>query len=246
LLGRRGIGRVVLQQDLGADAVHFGFVPTVLGGLQFGERIVQAPEPGIGLAGTRFDVGQGRFEVGQEPNITLLSNGGEAESHLGESRLFGTVGPLCPALKKYREAGPPGWEMVSRDDIGQRLAIGRDCFGVAPQKPQQRRAEERITHRRSVRCGLGIGERAVGKRQGLVDPTEHPQCEGVGNLRYDAGILTELVGEITMPCVVMELDGVLKMPMGAGKVAAIPASGAGNAVCDQGLGTIRPGRGFAQ
>jgi hypothetical protein len=31
LLGRRGIGRVALQQDLGADAVQFRFIPTVLG-----------------------------------------------------------------------------------------------------------------------------------------------------------------------------------------------------------------------
>jgi len=33
LLGRRGIGRVALQQDLAADAVHFRFVPALLGAL---------------------------------------------------------------------------------------------------------------------------------------------------------------------------------------------------------------------
>src|SRR5207248_11027364 len=42
LLGRRGIGRVALQQDPGADAVHFRFVITLLGALQLGERAVQA------------------------------------------------------------------------------------------------------------------------------------------------------------------------------------------------------------
>ena len=61
LLGRRGIGRAALQQDLAADAVHFRFVPALLGGLQLGERIIQAPEPGISLAGTRFGFGQGDF-----------------------------------------------------------------------------------------------------------------------------------------------------------------------------------------
>ena len=54
LLGRRGIGRVALQQDLGTDAVQFRFVPTGLSGLQLRERIVQAPEPGISLAGARL------------------------------------------------------------------------------------------------------------------------------------------------------------------------------------------------
>ena len=31
LLGRRGIGRVALQQDPGADSVHLRFVPALLG-----------------------------------------------------------------------------------------------------------------------------------------------------------------------------------------------------------------------
>ena len=50
-----------LQQDLGADAMHFCFVPALLGALQLGERIVQPPEPGVSLAGTRFGFGQSRF-----------------------------------------------------------------------------------------------------------------------------------------------------------------------------------------
>ena len=54
LLRRRGIGRVALQQDLAADAVHFRFVRALLGGFQFGKRVVQAVEPSIRLAGTRF------------------------------------------------------------------------------------------------------------------------------------------------------------------------------------------------
>src|SRR5215469_18693248 len=49
-----------------------------------------------------------------------------------------------------------------------------------------------------------------------------------------------------MACLVVELDGLLKMLMSAGKVAEIPAGRAENAVSDQGLGTIWPGRGFAQ
>src|SRR5262249_31294966 len=90
---------------------------------------------GMGLAGTRFGSGQGRSKAGQEPNGTLLLIDGETASHLGESRLFGTAGPLCPTLKKHRQAGPKGWEIVSRHDIGKRLAIGRDCFGAVPQNP---------------------------------------------------------------------------------------------------------------
>jgi len=50
LLGRCGIGWVAPQKDLGADAVDFRFVPALFGALQLGERIVQAPEPGSGLA----------------------------------------------------------------------------------------------------------------------------------------------------------------------------------------------------
>ena len=92
LLGRRDISRVALEQDLAPDAVDFRFVPVLLGVLQLGERIVQAPEPGIGLTGTRFSFGQGRFETGQEPIPALLPTDGEAASHVGESRLFGAIG----------------------------------------------------------------------------------------------------------------------------------------------------------
>jgi hypothetical protein len=159
--------------------VHLRFIPALLGALGFGERVVQAPEPGIGLAGIRFGFGQRRFEAGQEPNQTLLPIYGEPASHPGESRVFGTVGPLCPAPKKYRPAGPEGWEIVSRHHIGQRLALGRDCFGVAPKQPQPRGAKERICHRRRVRCRLGVAEGAVGKRQGFVYSTERPQREGI-------------------------------------------------------------------
>jgi hypothetical protein len=45
---------------------------------------------------------------------------------------------------------------------------------------------------------------------------------------------------------VVELDGLLKMVMRAGKVAEIKASGAEVTVRDHSLGTIRRGRGFAQ
>src|SRR5262249_10200967 len=97
-----GIGRVALQQNLAADAVHLRFVPALFGVPQLGERIVQAPEPGISLTGTRFGFGQGRFKTGREPNETLLPFDGDAASHLAESRLFGIIGPLCPDLQKYR------------------------------------------------------------------------------------------------------------------------------------------------
>src|SRR6516225_3078542 len=49
-----------------------------------------------------------------------------------------------------------------------------------------------------------------------------------------------------MARLVVEFDGLLKMVMGAGKVAEVKTGGAGNAVRDQGLGATRPGRGFAQ
>jgi hypothetical protein len=97
-----------------------------------------------------------------------------------------------------------------------------------------------------MRCRLGVSEGSVGKGQGLVDSPEHPQCDGIVDLRYDTRILAEPVGEIGVPRRVVELDGPLKMVMGAGKIAEIKAGRAGNAVCDQGLGTMRPGRGFAQ
>src|SRR6516164_10903137 len=60
-----------------------------------------------------------------------------------------------------------------------------------------------------------------------------------------AGILAKPVGGITVARLVVELDGLLKMLMGVGKVAEIPAGHAGNAVRDQGLGAIRPVRGLA-
>jgi len=147
LLSRRGVGRVALQQDLAADAVDFRFVPTGLSGLQVDERIVQAPEPGISLAGTRFGFGQGRFEAGQEPIPTLLPTDGKAASHLGDPRLFGIVGPLCPALKKNAEAGDTGWEIVSRHDIGQRFAVGRDCFVAIPNDPLSQKRAQRASER---------------------------------------------------------------------------------------------------
>jgi hypothetical protein len=245
LLGRRGIGWVALQQDLGADTVQLRFVPSLLGAPRFGEHIVQAPERGIYLAGTRFGFGEGRFETGQEPTSTLLPTRLNSVAHLGKSRLFGAVGPLCPALKKCRAAGPKAREIVSRHDIGTRLTVGRDRFGVAPNKPQPRREHERMSHRRSMRCRFGIGEGLVGKPQSFVDSTEHPQCESVENLRCGARIRAEPVGETAMARLVVDFDALLEMVMGAGKIAEIPAGGAGDAVRDHGLGVIGPGCGFA-
>jgi hypothetical protein len=58
--------------------------------------------------------------------------------------------------------------------------------------------------------------------------------------------VAEPVGEIAMPCLVVEFDTLLKMLTGVDKVAEIKAGGAENTVRDQGLGAIRPGRGVAQ
>ena len=97
-----------------------------------------------------------------------------------------------------------------------------------------------------MRCRLGVGEGAVGKAQSLVDPTEHAQCEGVANLSPGDWMLAESIGEIAMARLVVELDGLLKMVVGARNVAEIKASEAESAVCDHRLRAIRPGCGFAQ
>src|SRR6516162_7566138 len=49
-----------------------------------------------------------------------------------------------------------------------------------------------------------------------------------------------------MARLVVELESLLKMVMGAGKIAEVKAGGGEIAVRDQGLGTIRPGRGFPE
>ena len=91
-----------------------------------------------------------------------------------------------------------------------------------------------------------VGDGAFGKPPSLVDSPKPPQREGIIGFRCGSGIVAEPVGEIALARLVVELDGLLKMVMGAGKVAEVKAGGAGNAVRDQGLGAIGPGRGFAQ
>ena len=86
-------------------------------------------------------------------------------------------------MQKYRDAGPIGWEIVTRDGIGERLAVGRDWLGVAPKKLKEGRICQRMTHRRSMACRLGVGEGEAGKAQRLVNSPEPPQCESVQNLR---------------------------------------------------------------
>ena len=139
-----------------ANAVYFRFVPALLGALGLGKRIVQAPEPGIGLASTRFGFSQGRFLRRQEPKKALLPLDADPCLHFGEACLALATGPIYPAPKKCCVACPEGWEIVSRHDIGQRLAVGRDCFRVAANKSQQRRDCQYNTHRRSMRCRLGF------------------------------------------------------------------------------------------
>jgi hypothetical protein len=78
-----------------------------------------------------------------------------------------------------------------------------------------------------MRCRLGIGERTVGNAQGLVDSSEHPQRDGIISFRSGAGILAEPVGKIAMQCLIVALEGLLKMVMGGGKVAEIKVGGAG-------------------
>src|SRR6516164_2945005 len=90
-----------------------------------------------------------------------------------------------------------------------------------------------MAHRRSVRCGPGVGEGAVDKAQRIVDLTKNPQRKGVENLRCGTGIRAEPIREIGMARLVVELDGLLKMVMGADKVAEMKAGDAGNAVRDQ-------------
>jgi hypothetical protein len=97
-----------------------------------------------------------------------------------------------------------------------------------------------------MRCRVGVDESAVGKARRIVDSTEHPQCEGVAKLRYDAGILAKPIGEIAMPHRVKELHRLLKMLMGSGKIAKIEAGGAESAVSHQDFGAIRPSCGLAQ
>src|SRR5215469_6792980 len=58
--------------------------------------------------------------------------------------------------------------------------------------------------------------------------------------------MAEPVGEIAMARLVVELDALPKMVMGAGKIAEVKAGDGGNAVRDRGLGTIRLGRSFVQ
>ena len=58
--------------------------------------------------------------------------------------------------------------------------------------------------------------------------------------------MAEPVGEIAVARRVVELDGLVKMLLSAGKIAEITAGHSGDAVSDQSLEAIRPGRGFAQ
>jgi hypothetical protein len=64
--------------------------------------------------------------------------------------------------------------------------------------------------------------------------------------RSGAAIHTEPVREIGMARRVVEFDSLLKIVVGAGKVAEMKAGDAGNAVRDQGLGAIGPRHRFAQ
>jgi len=60
-----------------------------------------------------------------------------------------------------------------------------------------------------MRCRLGVGNRAGGKEQSLIDSTEHPQREGIIGFRCRARILAEPVGEPGMARRIVERDGLL-------------------------------------
>ena len=70
-----------------------------------------------------------------------------------------------------------------------------------------------------MRCRLGVGEGAVGKAQSLVHSPEHPQRDRIMNLGCGPGIRAEPVGEISMAPLVVELDGLPKIVVSAGKIA---------------------------
>jgi len=70
---------------------------------------------------------------------------------------------------------------------------------------------------------LGVGEGVVGKAQSLVDAPENPQRDCIKGFRCGAWIRAEPVREIAIARWVVERDGLLKMLMGAGKVAEIEA-----------------------
>jgi len=189
LLGRRGIGRVAFQQDPGPDAVYLRVVPTVLSGLEPSKRVVQASERGSDLASTCLGFGQGRLETGDDVNHPLLPKDGDAASHLGQPRLALAAQPSCPALKKCRDAGQKGWEIVSRYDVGQRLAIGRDRFGFAPYQTQQRPEVVNIGDRWSMRRSLGVGE----------CPEDADLTNGSRNSKFESTPLQQRVNKLSVP-----------------------------------------------
>ena len=133
-----------------------------------------------------------------------------------------------------------------RCDVGQRLAVGRNGVGLAPQKAQQRPINQNKGPRRNMRDELGVGQGTVGKRECFINSAEHPKRDGINNFRDGPGILAETIGKITMPRRIVEREDLPNMLVGGGKVAEIPAVVAGHAVRDHGLGAIRPGSGLAQ
>ena len=127
-----------------------------------------------------------------------------------------------PSPEKMLPSLPKGREIVLRCDVGQRLAVGRDCFQAAPQQAQQRPEFGHKSHRRNMRRGPGVGERTVGKPQQIADFPERPERDGVISLCGHAGIMTEPVAEIAMPRPVVKRDRLLKMIVGGGEALDRP------------------------
>ena len=103
-------------------------------------------------------------------------------------------------------------ETRCRPTLGRSLRLLRGCSEQAPAPPRSRELDPSLEHALPTRYRRRRGRKA----QSLVDSTEHPQCEGVPNLRCSTAKLAELVGDIAMAR--LELETLLKMGMGAGKI----------------------------
>ena len=152
-----------------------------------------------------------------------------------------------PSLEKIPRCRPNRLgdriERRYRPTLGCRSRLLRGCAEKAQATPHMPAHDPSSEHALSTRRRRGRGRQGAKNRR--FRPSTH-NVRASQNLRCGAGILAEPVGEIGMARLVVELDGFLKMVMGAGEIAEMKASAAGNAVRDQGLGAIRPGRGFAQ
>ena len=183
LLGRRGIGRVALQQDLGADTVHLRFVPVLLGA----PPIRQAHRPG---AGARYQSHRRSLRLWPGP----LRKSTSAKPYLAPEGSRGRVASRRASTLRHRRATLPSLEKILRrrpkglgDRIERRYQPTTGCRSRLLRGSHRKSASHAANRSTlpivgAMRCRLGIGEGTFSKRRGLVDTTKHPQCEGVDNL----------------------------------------------------------------